>query len=49
MSVLGCRAHYLFRRDVDYIVKADQIVIVDEHTGRLMAGRRWSNGLHRSD
>jgi preprotein translocase subunit SecA len=42
------RAHYLFKRDVDYIIKANQVVIVDEHTGRLMAGRRWSDGLHQA-
>ncbi|HLV48439.1 MAG TPA: preprotein translocase subunit SecA [Aliidiomarina sp.] len=42
------RAHHLFQRDVDYIVKDDQIVIVDEHTGRTMEGRRWSEGLHQA-
>lgn len=42
------RAHYLFHRDVDYIVQNNQVVIVDEHTGRLMAGRRWSDGLHQA-
>lgn len=42
------RAHYLFQRDVDYIVQNNQVVIVDEHTGRLMAGRRWSDGLHQA-
>jgi preprotein translocase subunit SecA len=42
------RAHKLFSRDVDYIVKDDQIVIVDEHTGRTMEGRRWSEGLHQA-
>lgn len=42
------RAHYLFQRDVDYIVQNDQVVIVDEHTGRLMTGRRWSDGLHQA-
>lgn len=42
------RAHYLFQCDVDYIVQHDQVVIVDEHTGRLMAGRRWSDGLHQA-
>ena len=40
------KAHTVFRRDVDYIVKDDQVVIVDEFTGRLMAGRRFSDGLH---
>ncbi|PTB90136.1 preprotein translocase subunit SecA [Pseudidiomarina aestuarii] len=42
------RARHLFHRDVDYIVKDDQIVIVDEHTGRTMEGRRWSEGLHQA-
>ena len=42
------RAHALFRRDVEYIVKDDQVIIVDEFTGRTMAGRRWSEGLHQA-
>lgn len=42
------RAHKLFQKDVDYIIKDDQIVIVDEHTGRTMDGRRWSEGLHQA-
>ncbi len=42
------RAHHLFHRDVDYIVKDDEIIIVDEHTGRTMEGRRWSEGLHQA-
>jgi len=42
------RAHTLFQRDVDYIVKDGQIVIVDEFTGRTMPGRRWSEGLHQA-
>jgi preprotein translocase subunit SecA len=42
------RAHKLFNKDVDYIVKGDEIVIVDEHTGRTMEGRRWSEGLHQA-
>ena len=42
------RAHTLFERDVDYIVKEGEVVIVDEHTGRTMAGRRWSDGLHQA-
>ena len=42
------RAHKLFQKDVDYIVKEDEIVIVDEHTGRTMEGRRWSEGLHQA-
>ena len=44
----GLKAHHLFRRDVDYVVKDGQIVIVDEFTGRLMPGRRWSDGLHQA-
>ncbi|MBR9729038.1 preprotein translocase subunit SecA [Shewanella intestini] len=44
----GLRAHKLFERDVDYIVQDDEIVIVDEHTGRTMPGRRWSEGLHQA-
>ena len=42
------RAHYLFQRDVDYMVQDGEIVIVDEHTGRAMPGRRWSDGLHQA-
>ena len=42
------RAHTMFNRDVDYIVQNNQVVIVDEHTGRTMAGRRWSDGLHQA-
>jgi preprotein translocase subunit SecA len=42
------RAHKLFQKDIDYIVKEDEIVIVDEHTGRTMEGRRWSEGLHQA-
>jgi len=42
------RAHYLFQRDVHYIVHEGEIVIVDEHTGRTMPGRRWSEGLHQA-
>ena len=42
------KAHFLFQRDVDYIVQNGQIVIVDEHTGRTMAGRRWSDGIHQA-
>ncbi len=48
------KAHFLFRRDKDYVVQPDpqsrqiKVVIVDEHTGRLMHGRRWSDGLHQS-
>ncbi|MAZ39370.1 MAG: preprotein translocase subunit SecA [Legionellales bacterium] len=42
------RAHTLFQVDVDYIVKDNEVIIVDEHTGRLMQGRRWSDGLHQA-
>jgi preprotein translocase subunit SecA len=42
------RAHKLFTRDVDYIVKGGKVVIIDEFTGRMMEGRRWSDGLHQA-
>ena len=42
------RAHVLFEKDVDYIVKDGEVIIVDEHTGRTMEGRRWSDGLHQA-
>jgi preprotein translocase subunit SecA len=42
------RAHHLYRRDVEYIVRNGQIIIVDEFTGRMMVGRRWSDGLHQA-
>jgi len=42
------RAHVLFQRDVDYIVQDNEVIIVDEFTGRTMAGRRWSEGLHQA-
>ena len=42
------RAHTLFEKDVDYVVQNDEVVIVDEHTGRTMPGRRWSEGLHQA-
>ena len=42
------RAHSLFKKDVDYIVQNDQVVIIDEFTGRMMPGRRWSEGLHQA-
>jgi preprotein translocase subunit SecA len=44
----GLRAHTLFHRDVDYVVKDGAVTIVDEFTGRLMPGRRWSDGLHQA-
>ncbi|NLX26623.1 MAG: preprotein translocase subunit SecA, partial [Lentisphaerae bacterium] len=42
------RAYCVYEKDIDYVVQDGQVVIVDEHTGRLMAGRRWSDGLHQS-
>jgi preprotein translocase subunit SecA len=42
------RAHHLYRNEVDYVVKDGEVVIVDEFTGRLMPGRRWSDGLHQA-
>src|ERR1700723_207558 len=44
----GLRAHTLFQKDVDYVVKDGEVVIVDEFTGRQMPGRRWSDGLHQA-
>lgn len=44
----GLKAHNLFKRDVDYVIKDGEILIVDEFTGRLMPGRRWSDGLHQA-
>ncbi|MGC1968267.1 MAG: preprotein translocase subunit SecA, partial [Candidatus Acidiferrales bacterium] len=44
----GLRAHTLFTKDVDYVVKVGEVVIVDEFTGRQMPGRRWSDGLHQA-
>jgi preprotein translocase subunit SecA len=42
------KAHVIFHRDRDYVVKDDEVIIVDENTGRLMPGRRWSDGLHQA-
>ena len=42
------KGHTLYRRDVNYLVKDGEVVIIDEHTGRLMPGRRWSDGLHQA-
>ncbi len=42
------RAHIMYQKDVDYIVNGDEVVIIDEHTGRTMEGRRWSEGLHQA-
>ncbi|MGH9382071.1 MAG: preprotein translocase subunit SecA, partial [Thermoanaerobaculia bacterium] len=44
----GLRAHHLYKRDIEYLLKDDQVVIVDEFTGRMMPGRRWSDGLHQA-
>ncbi len=44
----GLRAHAIFQRDVDYIIKDGEVVIVDEFTGRTMPGRRWGDGLHQA-
>ncbi|PPI86602.1 preprotein translocase subunit SecA [Candidatus Pantoea edessiphila] len=45
---VALRAHELFIKNVDYIIKNNEVVIVDEHTGRIMKGRRWSDGLHQA-
>jgi preprotein translocase subunit SecA len=45
---VGIKAHALYKRDVDYVVKDGEVIIVDTFTGRLMPGRRWSDGLHQS-
>jgi preprotein translocase SecA subunit len=42
------KAHAIFKRDVDYVIKEGEVIIVDEFTGRLMPGRRWSDGLHQA-
>jgi preprotein translocase subunit SecA len=47
-SMQSLKAHHLFKRDRDYVVRGGEVVIVDEFTGRLMHGRRWSDGLHQS-
>lgn len=47
-AAAALRAHHLYRLDVDYIVRDGQIMIVDEFTGRVLAGRRWSDGLHQA-
>ena len=48
MCSRALKAHVLFQRDKDYVVKDDEVIIVDEFTGRLMPGRRWSDGLHQA-
>jgi preprotein translocase subunit SecA len=47
-TLQALRAHVLYKRDVDYVVKDGEVIIVDEFTGRLMPGRRWSDGLHQA-
>jgi preprotein translocase subunit SecA len=42
------RAHHLYKRDVNYIVRSGEVIIIDEHTGRMMEGRQWSDGLHQA-
>ncbi|QCI24289.1 preprotein translocase subunit SecA [Buchnera aphidicola (Muscaphis stroyani)] len=46
--ISALRAHKLFIKDIDYLVKDDNVIIVDEHTGRTVPGRRWSDGLHQA-
>ncbi|WP_367677259.1 preprotein translocase subunit SecA [Buchnera aphidicola] len=46
--ISALRAHFVFFRDIDYIIKDKKIVIIDEHTGRMMPDRRWSDGLHQA-
>lgn len=46
--IQALRAHNLYQRDVDYVIKDGQVIIVDEFTGRMMPGRRWSDGLHQA-
>ena len=46
--IKALQAHALWKRDVDYVVKDGEVIIVDEFTGRLMPGRRWSDGLHQA-
>ena len=45
---MAIKAHHLYKRDVEYVVKDGEVIIVDEFTGRLMPGRRWSDGLHQA-
>jgi len=47
-AIQALRAHNLYKKDVDYVVKDGQVVIVDEFTGRMMPGRRWSDGMHQA-
>ena len=45
---VALKAHFLFKRDVEYMVKDREVIIIDEHTGRAMPGRRWSEGIHQA-
>ena len=45
---VAIKANFLFKRDVDYMITNREVVIVDEHTGRAMPGRRWSDGIHQA-
>ncbi|XAJ74810.1 preprotein translocase subunit SecA [Buchnera aphidicola (Takecallis taiwana)] len=46
--ISALRAHFIFFRDIDYIIKDKKVIIIDEHTGRMMPDRRWSDGLHQA-
>lgn len=46
--LLALKAHYIFLKNIDYIIKDNKVIIVDEHTGRMMPSRRWSDGLHQA-
>ena len=46
--IAAMRAHYVYFRDQHYVIQGGEVVIVDEFTGRLMSGRRWSDGLHQA-
>jgi len=47
-TISALKAHYLFKKNVDYIIKNNEVLIVDEHTGRTMIGKRWSEGIHQA-
>lgn len=46
--ICALRAHFIFKRDIDYIIKDNKVIIIDEHTGRMVLDRRWSDGLHQA-
>lgn len=46
--ISALKANFLFKRDVDYLIKNQEVIIIDEHTGRAMVGRRWSDGIHQA-